>query len=66
VGSIAAILVAVGAAIWAKRNWDIEVVYQLRHRPRLTMVGPHERARSREEAKARLGASDAENASGAA
>lgn len=66
VGSIAAILVAIGAAIWAKRHWDIEVIYRLRHRPRLTMVGPHERARSREEARARLGASEAENAAGAA
>ncbi|HLV05248.1 MFS transporter [uncultured Georgenia sp.] len=63
IGSVAAILVAVAAALWAKRHWDVEVHYRLRHRPRLTMVGPGERARSREEAKARLGASDAENAS---
>ena len=63
IGSISAILVAVAAAVWAKRHWEVELHYRLRHRPRLTMVGPGERARSREEAKARLGASDAENAS---
>ena len=64
IGSISAILVSIFAALWVKRHWDVEVTYQLRHRPHLTMVGPTERARSREEAKARLAASDAENATG--
>ncbi|WP_324650558.1 MFS transporter [Georgenia sp. H159] len=64
VGAIAAMLVSVAAAVWAKRSWDVEVHYRLRHRPHLTMVGPSERARSREESRARLGASDAENATG--
>jgi len=63
-GAIASIVVSVLAAVWAKRHWDVEVTYRLRQRPHLLMVGPTERARSREEAKARLGASDAENASG--
>jgi len=66
IGAIAAMLVSVAAAIWAKRHWDVEVIYRLRHRPHLRMVGPGERARSREEARARLGASDAENATGMA
>ncbi|MBD8062445.1 MFS transporter [Oceanitalea stevensii] len=66
VGAISAMLVSVAAAFWVKRHWEVEVTYRLRHRPHLRMVGPTERARSREEAKARLGASDAENATGLA
>ena len=64
VGSISAMLVALVAALWVKRHWQVEVTYRLRQRPHVSMVGPTERARSREEAKARLGASDAENATG--
>lgn len=66
IGAISAVLVSIGAAIWVKRHWEVEVTYRLRHRPHLRMVGPTERARSREEAKARLGASDAENSTGLA
>ncbi|PYG00989.1 Predicted arabinose efflux permease, MFS family [Georgenia satyanarayanai] len=66
VGAISAIAVSMAAAVWAKRHWDVEVHYRLRHRPHLRMVGPSERARSREEAKARLGAQDAQNATGLA
>lgn len=47
VGSISAVLVAVVVALWAKRAWQVQVTYQLRNRPRLTMVGPHERAAAR-------------------
>ena len=35
VGSIAAVLVAVGAAIWAQRTWNLEVRYRLVRRPHL-------------------------------
>jgi MFS family permease len=66
VGAIAAMVVAAAAAVWVKRHWEVEVTYRLRHRPHVRMVGPTERARSREEARARLGASDAENATGMA
>src|SRR5699024_2051050 len=44
VGAIAALLVTLIAAMWAVRSWDVVVTYRLRHRPRLTMYGPHERA----------------------
>jgi len=64
VGAIASMVVALAATLWAKRSWDVEVTYRLRHRPHVRMVGPSERARSHHEAKARLGASDAENATG--
>ncbi|HLS50075.1 MAG TPA: MFS transporter [Actinomycetaceae bacterium] len=47
IGSISAVLVALIVALWAKRAWQVQVTYQLRHRPRLTMVGPHERAAQR-------------------
>lgn len=43
VGAIAAIAVALAAAMWAKRSWDVRVTYQL-HRPLVRMDGPHERA----------------------
>src|SRR5690606_6320998 len=66
IGAIAAMVVSVAAALWVKRHWEVEVTYRLRHRPHVRMIGPGERARSREEAKARLGASDAENATGLA
>ncbi|MCM3662573.1 MFS transporter [Georgenia satyanarayanai] len=66
VGAISAMVVSAAAAVWVKRHWEVEVTYRLRHRPHLRMVGPTERAHSREEAKARLGASDAQNATGLA
>ncbi|MFC4553960.1 MFS transporter [Georgenia faecalis] len=43
VGSIAAILVAAGAALWTKRNWHVEVHYEMRPRPHLVVEGPGER-----------------------
>ncbi|MDD9207940.1 MFS transporter [Georgenia sp. 10Sc9-8] len=47
VGSIAAIVVSVWAALWAARRWDVELSYQWRVRPHLAMRGPHERAAER-------------------
>jgi MFS family permease len=35
IGSIATLLVAVGAAVWARRAWSVEVRYHLRSRPHL-------------------------------
>lgn len=35
IGSITALLVSIGAAIWVKRNWHLEVSYRLADRPRL-------------------------------
>ena len=35
VGSIAAVLVAIGAALWAKRTWNLEVRYRIVQRPHL-------------------------------
>lgn len=37
IGSIAAAIVAVGAAIWAKRNWNLEVRYRVLSRPHLVV-----------------------------
>ncbi|MPV48572.1 MFS transporter [Pseudactinotalea sp. HY160] len=43
VGAIAAILVAIAAAIWTKRNWGVEVTYSLRTRPHVLLTHPEER-----------------------
>jgi MFS family permease len=40
IGSITALLVATGAAIWAKRRWQVEVRYHLVARPHLEVVHP--------------------------
>lgn len=40
VGSIAALLVSVGAAVWAKRNWHFDVSYRRVDRPRLQVHYP--------------------------
>lgn len=48
IGSVTSILVAVIAAIWAKKHWRVQVHYQW-HRPYLEFDGPGERyARKRE------------------
>lgn len=38
IGSITAILVAVGAAIWTRRNWEYTVKYQMFHRPHVEVT----------------------------
>ncbi|WP_130782993.1 MFS transporter, partial [Cellulomonas biazotea] len=40
IGSITALLVATGAAIWARRAWDVRVRYRLRARPHLQVSHP--------------------------
>ena len=42
-GGLAAVVVAVGAGIWARRHWDVEVGYSA-SRPYLRTRGPRERA----------------------
>ncbi|MDO5726348.1 MAG: MFS transporter [Bowdeniella nasicola] len=42
IGAVASIVVALAAAIWAKRHWRVEVHYQW-HRPYLDIDGPGER-----------------------
>ncbi|GEL95839.1 MFS transporter [Cellulomonas composti] len=58
VGSISALLVATGAAIWARRAWDVRVRYHL-SRPHLEVVHP---VVEREAALARAGAQEASDA----
>ena len=45
IGSISAILVAGGAALWARRAWQVEVRYRMRPRPHLQIRYPDEQLR---------------------
>lgn len=38
IGSITALVVAAGAALWTKRNWDYTVRYQVFHRPHVEVT----------------------------
>jgi MFS family permease len=38
IGSIAALLVAAGAALWTSRHWNLQVQYQVLHRPHLVVL----------------------------
>lgn len=59
IGSISALLVSAGAALWAKRHWDLEVRYHLRSRPHL-QIRPVEPPRAaRDQAAARMVAEEA-------
>ena len=40
IGSITALLVATGAALWARSRWDVRVRYSVRTRPHLEIVTP--------------------------
>jgi len=40
IGSITALLVATGAALWARAKWDVRVRYSVRRRPHLEIVAP--------------------------
>lgn len=59
IGSIASLLVALGAAAWSVRHWNLAVTYHL-HRPRLRVTSPSGRASAsaeravREEASLRI------------
>ncbi len=70
VGSITAALVAVGAAVWAVRNWHLEVRYRVLQRPHLVVryldaCTPTDRS-ARAETRRRLEAEDAQEAARAA
>lgn len=58
IGSISALLVATGAALWAWKKWDVTVRYHVRTRPHLEVVHPTLPDR-RVETAARLGAQEA-------
>ena len=58
IGSIASLLVAVGAALWARRAWRLEVRYHVRTRPHLEVLYPTA-AGARGEAALRLRAQEA-------
>lgn len=60
VGSITALLVAAGAALWTKHNWDYTVRYQVFHRPHVEVTyGPSTAASPRPaEADARRDVAD--------
>lgn len=73
VGSIASLLVAGAAAVWAQRNWDLEVRYSLTARPHLrvryrgdTVEAEVEEEDARQETADRLRAQQASNESTAA
>ncbi|GAA3218537.1 MFS transporter [Oerskovia jenensis] len=70
IGSLTALLVSVGAAIWAMRNWKFTVSYRVTQRPHLLVTYPEggaaRRVGARGEARNRLGVDDAEDAASAA
>ncbi|RPF26277.1 MFS transporter [Georgenia muralis] len=43
VGAIASLVVAVIAALWARKTWEVEVHYSRTEHPHFSMVGPGER-----------------------
>ncbi|GIJ00549.1 putative MFS family arabinose efflux permease [Sediminihabitans luteus] len=67
IGSITALLVATGAAVWAMRRWHVHVRYRVVARPHLLVVHPPEReAEIRATTARRLGAEEAADRSAAA
>jgi len=66
IGSIASLLVAIGAAAWSVRHWNLEVSYHV-HRPMVRLTGPGERMTAaaardvREDASLRIGQQEIEN-----
>ncbi len=70
VGSITAALVAVGAAVWAVRNWHLEVRYRVLQRPHFVVryldAGTPTDRSARAEARRRIEAEDAQEAARAA
>jgi len=51
IGSITALLVATGAALWAWKKWDVTVRYHVRTRPHLEVIHPTLPARRAETAE---------------
>ncbi|MBE7701485.1 MFS transporter [Oerskovia sp. Sa1BUA8] len=69
IGSITALLVSVGAAIWAMRNWKFTVSYRVTQRPHLLVTYPAggaARRASRSDTRERLGVEDAQEVAEAA
>jgi MFS family permease len=72
VGSISALLVATGAALWAIRAWHLEVRYRVRSRPHLQVTYPdapdggEPEAEARAEVARRLRAQEARDSTSAA
>ncbi|MCR6688134.1 MFS transporter [Cellulomonas sp.] len=65
IGSISALLVSAGAALWARRAWDVQVRYHL-SRPHLEVLHPAQVEGVRESAARRVGAQDAADRASAA
>jgi MFS family permease len=71
IGSIASLLVAIGAALWAIRHWDLDVTYHV-HRPLVRITAPGERLsaeaarEAREAAAIDIGEQQVEDAAGRA
>lgn len=65
VGSISALLVSAGAALWARRAWDVQVRYHL-SRPHLEVLHRADVADARAAAAGRLGVQDASDRATAA
>src|SRR4051794_20398041 len=59
IGSISALLVSSGAALWAVRRWNLEVRYRLRTRPHLQIRSLDGVRAERDEAAARMAADEA-------
>jgi MFS family permease len=59
IGSISALLVSSGAALWAVRRWNLEVRYRLRTRPHLQIRSLDGVRGERDEAAARMAADEA-------
>lgn len=57
IGSVGAFAVAIGAFLWTRRHWDVEVHYRMRRRPHWQIIGPVEIAQAERE---RLAAQDAD------
>lgn len=63
IGGVASMLVALAAALWAKRSWQFEVHVRRHSRPHLVVIHPEEQ---RAEAAARLETQDASQKSSTA
>lgn len=42
IGAVSALIVVIGAYLWGRRTWDVQVHYHLRTRPHVEIVGPRE------------------------
>lgn len=42
IGPIFAVLVCIGAYIWTRKHWDVEVRYRIRSKPHFEIIGPVE------------------------